>query len=390
MNQPTTYRPKDLLFFISAISIFGFAQGIVDSTLNNYLYETFSLSFFDRGMMELPRELPGFLVIFMSALLFFLSDRRLAAWANLIAGVGIFLIGFLTRNFSSMLFFLFIYSIGQHLFIPLNLSIGMQLAEQGRTGRRLGQFNGAINLFAIVGSLAVFIGFRFFNFNFKISFLMASFGFIGAGILIFFMKPNKPTPAKTKFILRKEYALFYWLNILFGTRKQIFLTFAPWVLVSVFFQKTYVMGILLTIGGVLGIFFKPVLGRLIDRLGERVILGAEALILIFICFFYGFAKIIFQYQTALYIAFACYIFDYLLMSVGMARATYLKKIAVRDEDVSQTLTMGVTIDHVFSILIAISGGLVWQFLGYQYIFLIGSFIAVINFISVLFIRTEKL
>ncbi len=246
--------PKDFLFFIFAISIFSFSQGIIDSTLNNFLYENFKISFFDRGMLEFPREMPGFLVIFMSAILFFLCNRRLASLANLIAGIGIFLIGFFSKNFNTMLIFLFVYSIGQHIFLPLNSGIGMELAQEGKTGRRLGQLNGAGNLFAILASLVIFIGFKFLKFNFKISFLLASIGFIIAAVFIFLMKPNKPQPAKTKFKLRKEYSLFYWLNILFGTRKQIFLTFAPWVLVSVFLQKTYVMGILLAIGGIIGLF----------------------------------------------------------------------------------------------------------------------------------------
>jgi predicted MFS family arabinose efflux permease len=265
----------------------------------------------------------------------------------------------------------------------------MELAHEGKAGRRLGQLNGAGNLFAILGSFVVFIGFGYFHFNFKNSFLIASLSFITAAVFIWLMKKNKPQTVKAKFRLRKEYTLFYWLNILYGTRKQIFLTFAPWVLVSVFFQKTQTIGILLTIGGIIGILFKPLLGRLIDRLGERVILAGEAAVLIPVCFFYGFSRIIFQREIALYILFACYITDYLLMSVSMARATYIKKIAVREEDVSQTLTMGVSIDHMFSIIIAVSGGIIWQFLGYQYIFLIGSCIAMVNFISVMFIRAPR-
>ncbi len=383
-----TSLPRDFLLFIFAISVFSFAQGIVDSTLNNFLYETFKISFFQRGMIELPRETPGFLVVFLSALLFFLCNRRLAALANLIAGLGILLIGYFTRSFNSMLVFLFIFSVGQHIFLPLNSGIGMELALEGRTGRRLGQLNGAGNLFGIFGSFVIFIGFKYFHFDFKVSFLIASIGFICAGSFIYLMKRNKPLPVKTKFRLRKEYTLFYWLNILYGTRKQIFLTFAPWVLVSVFFQKTYVIGILLTIGGLIGILFKPLLGTLIDRRGERFVLAGEAVILIFVCFFYGFSKILFKLETAMYISFACYVIDYLLMSVTMARATYLKKIALKEEDVSQTLTMGVSIDHMFSIIIAVSGGIIWQFLGYQYIFLIGSCIAAINLVSVQFIRTK--
>jgi len=52
--------PRDLQLFLAATFVFGFSQSIVDSTFNNYLNETFTISDFQRGFLELPRELPGF------------------------------------------------------------------------------------------------------------------------------------------------------------------------------------------------------------------------------------------------------------------------------------------------------------------------------------------
>jgi predicted MFS family arabinose efflux permease len=176
---------------------------------------------------------------------------------------------------------------------------------------------------------------------------------------------------------------------LYGTRKQLFLTFAPWVLVTVFNQKTQVLATLLTIGGIIGVFFIPVIGKAIDKLGERFIIASEAVILIFVCIGYGFSRNIFSETTAMYVVFTCYIIDQILVAVSMARATYMRKIAVRPEDVSQTLTMGVSIDHIFSISIALLGGLVWSKWGYQYIFLAGAVIAVVNFFSALQIKTKS-
>lgn len=329
-------------------------------------------------MLELPREMPGFLAVFISAIFFFMSNRRLAAFAVFLSSIAIIFIGFFSFKYMMMLSWLFIFSVGQHLFIPLNQSIGMEFAVEGKTGKRLGQLQGAMNFAGIAGSLLIFIGFKYLNFDFKFSYILASVGFMVCSVLIFLMKPDRAHPVKTKFKLRKEYGLFYWLNILFGTRKQIFLTFAPWVLVRIFNQKTEVVATLLTVGGIIGIFFKPMLGRAIDRLGERTILMGEAFMLIFVCFIYGYSKILFNERVALYMTYACYIMDQLLMAVGMARATYLKKIAVRPEDVAQTLTMGVTIDHIFSISIAFISATLWEAAGYQYVFLLGAAIAVIN------------
>jgi predicted MFS family arabinose efflux permease len=380
--------PRDFQLFLAAMFVFGFSQSIVDSTFNNYLSETFAISDFQRGFLELPRELPGFLVVFVAAILFFLCSRRLAALANLLCAIGILFIGIYSPTFSVMLIWLFIFSVGQHLFLPTNQSIGMELAKEGQTGRRLGQLSGIANISAIIGSFTILLGFKYFNLNFQLSYIVAFLGFLTVSILIFMMQKNQPSTAKAKLKLRKEYKLFYWLTILYGTRKQIFLTFAPWVLVTVFKQKTQAVATLLMIGGIIGIFFKPMLGRAIDKLGERFILTAEAVILIFVCLGYGLAKDIFSETVALITVFTCYIVDQLLMSVSMARATYLQKIAVAPEDVNQTLTMGVTIDHTFSISVALLGGFLWVKFGYQYVFLLGTFIAVINTFSALQIKTK--
>ena len=380
--------PRDFRLFIAATFVFGFSQSIVGSTFNNFLNETFFINNLQRGILEVPRELPGLLTIVVSAILFFLCSRRQAALANVLCAIGILFIGFYSPSFSVMLIWLFIFSIGQHLFLPLNQSIGMELAVEGQTGKRLGQFSAVANVAAIIGSFIIFIGFKFFNLNFRMSYLTAFLGFAAVAVLILLMKKDEPIPVKMKFQLRREYKLYYWLTVLYGTRKQLFLTFAPWVLVTIFQQKTQVLAILLTIGGAIGIFLIPVLGKAIDKLGERFILASEAVILIFVCIGYGFSKNIFSETTALYIVFICYIIDQMLVAVGMARATYLRKIAIKPEDVSQTLTMGVSIDHVFSVSIAVLGGLVWIRWGYQYIFLAGAVIAVVNFFSALQIKTK--
>ena len=380
--------PRDFQLFLAATFVFGFSQSIVDSTFNNFLNETFIINNLQRGLLEFPRELPGLLVIFVSAILFFLCSRRQAALANILCAFGILFIGYFSPSFSIMLIWLFIFSVGQHLFLPLNQSIGMELATEGKTGKRLGQFSAVANVAMIIGSFAIFIGFMFFNLDFKISYVVAFLGFLMVATLIFLMKKDEPVSARMKFQLRKEYKLFYWLNILYGTRKQLFLTFAPWVLVTVFQQKTQVLATLLAVGGVIGIFFKPMLGKAIDKLGERFILSAEAVILVFVCIGYGFAREIFTQNAALFIVFICYVVDQLLLSVSMARATYLQKIAVKPEDVTQTLTMGVSIDHIFSIAVAVSGGFIWLKWGYKYVFLMGAIIAVINFFSALQIKTK--
>jgi predicted MFS family arabinose efflux permease len=381
--------PRELKIFVIASFVMGVGYSIIDSTFNNFLNERFTLTGFQRSFLEFPRELPGFLVVFVSALLWFLCSRRLGALSLVLSAAGALLIGFVSPVYGIMVAWLFIYSTGQHLFMPVASTIGMELAQEGQAGRRLGQLNVVRNVAAIGGSFIVFLGFRYLGFNFHHTFALAAVGLAVAAGLMFLMKPEKTQPAASHMKLRREYGLYYLLSVVYGSRKQLFLTFGPWVLVTIFHQPTQTIATLLTLGGIIGILFQPLLGWAVDHLGERFVLAAEAISLVFVCFGYGFAKFLFPETTAFYIACACYLLDQMLFSVNIARATYIKKIALRPEDVQPALTASVTIDHIFSIGIALLGGLIWNTFGFQYVFLLGVFIALLNLAAALRVRIPR-
>lgn len=380
---------RELTLFAGASLALGTATSIMDSTFNNFLNETFSLSGFQRSFLEFPRELPGFLVVFVSALLWFLCSRRLGGVAMLLGAAGALLVGFASSNYAVMVIWLFIYSMGQHIFLPLSSTIGMELAHEGQAGRRLGQLNAVRNFATILGSFLVFVGFKYLGFTFQHTFALAAIALVVAAILMFSMTPEKKNAPRTYLQLHREYRLYYLLAVLAGSRKQIFLTFAPWVLVTVFKQPTQLIATLMTIGGIIGILFQPFLGRMVDRLGERTVLAGEAVLLVFVCLGYGFSRLVFPAQAAFWITCACYLLDQMLMSVGMARSTYMKKTALDPAHVQPALTAGVTIDHVFSITTALVGGVIWNTWGYQYVFLLGVAIALVNFGVALQVRIPK-
>ena len=378
--------PRELRLFVGASLMMGIAYSIYDATFNNFINGRFQLTGFQRSFLELPRELPGFLVVFVSALLWFLCSRRLGAFALLLGVAGILLIATISTTYAILTVCLFVYSLGQHLFLPLASSIGMELAHTGQTGRRLGQLNSIRNFAAVLGSFLVLLGFRFLGFTFQHSFGLTAIGLVAAAVLMFAMKPDAVKKPAHFLKLQKEYRLFYILNILSGSRKQIFITFAPWVIVNVFKQPTETIATLLTIGGIIGILFQPILGRAIDRFGERLILQLEAVLLVVVCLGYGFSKFLFPPRTAFLFICGFYLLDQMLFSVGMARSMYIKKIARIDADVQPALTAGVTIDHIFSISVALLGGLIWNIFGFQYVFLLGILIAALNFIACSAIR----
>jgi hypothetical protein len=59
--------PRELALFITASFAIGMAGSLVDSSLNNFLNDTFALSGFQRSFLEFPRELPGVITLFVSA-----------------------------------------------------------------------------------------------------------------------------------------------------------------------------------------------------------------------------------------------------------------------------------------------------------------------------------
>ncbi|MBF0106999.1 MAG: MFS transporter [Deltaproteobacteria bacterium] len=376
---------SELLLFITAIALLGFGDSVINATLNNYLDETFFITSLERSLLEFPRELPGFLVVFISAALFFLRSRRLAVFACLVSGAGFLLIAFFAPTLHILFVWIFMYSVGQHLLMPLVSSITMEMANKGQDGRRLGQVHSIRNMAAVTGSFVVFAGFKYLGLNFQVSFIIASFVFVVAAFFFYRLSPGDVQPPRLHLKLHKQYRLYYWLGILFGTRKQIFLTFAPWVLVTVYNKPTTVIATLFFIGGIAGIVFQPLLGRAIDQLGEKFVFMAEAVLLVMVCLGYGFAKDLLPYPAAFVVVSVCFVGDQLLMSVNMARATYLKKIAASPEHITPTLTMSLTIDHIFSISVALVGGMIWSRFGYQFVFLFGGLIACLNLISALFV-----
>ncbi len=380
---------RELKLFVVASFAMGMAFSVVDAMLNNFMNDRFTLSGWQRAFLEFPRELPGVLVIFVSALLWFLCSRRLGAVAMLFGVVGALLIGFGASTYGLMLICLFIYSLGFHIFSPLSASIGMELAREGQAGRRLGQLNAVRNVATISGSFLVYLGFKFLAFTYEHAFVVAAVGLAVAGAFMFSMRPDRTQKPAMYLKPRREYRLYYLLAVLFGSRKQLFMTFAPWVLVTVFHQPTQTLATLLTVGGVIGILFLPLLGWAIDRLGERLVLAAEAVLLVFVCLGYGFGRTFFSEGVAFWVACVCFLLDQMLFSVNMARSTYMKKIALQPADVQPALTLSVSLDHIFSIAVALLGGWIWSTFGFQYVFLLGVFIALANLWAALQVRVPK-
>lgn len=369
---------RDFSLFLIVGIFSGIATGIYTTIFNNYLSDVYKLSADNRGIVEFPREMPGAFIVVVLAFLAFLGDIRIAVLGMLAASLGMFGLGLFSPTFAAMLIWMMVFSLGLHMILPTTPAIGMSLSKEGDFGSRLARYSAYSLYGTIFAYVFVWVGFKYFGLTYQIAYLIAAAFYILAAISMGFMKSNKPQKRKIRFVFRKKYTLYYVLCVVNGARKQIFMTFAPWVLIQVFGLDAPVFAVLGVIIAAVSILTRTIVGRTIDRKGERFILSIEAVILFVICLGYAFAGDIFTASVAVIIIAICYVLDNSMSAVEMARSTYIRRIVVDPSDVTPTLSTGTSIDHVVSMSMPFLGGLLWAAAGYQYVFLVAAGIALLN------------
>ncbi len=373
---------RDFSLYVLAGIFIGAATGIYNTIFNNYLNDAYQLTEGLRGALEFPREIPGALIMIVLGLLAFLGDIRIAVLAMCSCAVGLAGLGVFTQSFGAMIVWLVIFSLGQHLYMPVSPSIGMTLSKSENYGARLGLYSAYMLAATIVGYVVVWAGFRFFSMSYNLAFVMCAVLYAFAAVTLGMMKKSRAKRKRPKFVFRKKYTLFYALSLVNGGRKQIFLTFAPWVLIQVYQLDAPVFAIFGVVISLVSIGTRTMVGWAIDHLGERFVLSCEAVILFVICFGYTFSGDFLSTNIAMGFMIVCYIIDSSMSVVEMARSTYVKKIAVCPEDVSPTLSTGISLDHLVAMTVPALGGLVWAATGadgYKYIFMVDAVFAAANF-----------
>lgn len=371
--------------FLLGVFFLGINAGVLSSAFNNYLDDSFRLSSRQRGFLEFPRELPGFLLIFMTGLLAALPVRQWAVLTSLLTAAGVAGLGFLSPSYHGMLVWMLLWSTGSHLFMTVESVMGLRFAREGGHGRRLGQISGVTNLAAIAGAGFVWAaakaaGPELYRWSFAaaaLASLAAAFLFsrVGSG-------GEASAPGGKRFVFRWSYRWYYLLNILFGARKQIFLTFAPWVLVTVYGATPSLMAALALTAAAAGVVFRQAFGALVDRIGERRMFIADALILLGICAGFVFSA----FQPLLYFLF---ILDNLMFATRIARTTYLNRIVEEKSHIAPTISFGLTIDHAVSMTIPAAGGLLWAAYGYKSVFIAASLLSVAGLLAALAVDDRR-
>lgn len=383
---------KEVKIYICILAFTALALGMSNQVLSNYFKDAYDVTAFQRGIIEFPREIPGFIGVFVITALAALNDIRLSMFAQVLSIIGIVVLGFLTPKFPIMLIFLFINSLGMHLFMPMSDSIGMSLVDEDKLGKRMGQYKGVSTAFTMVSAIIVFVCFRFDIFSFmtplKLPFIFAGVFLTCALILLITLEKavhhRKIHHEKTKFIYRKEYKLYYTLVVLFGAQKQIMMVYGPWVLIELLGKKADTLALLAIAGAFIGIFFIPALGRWLDRFGVKRLLYADGISFVTVYTLFGLltagyvSGLLPRSGWAVLLGYFMVVLDKMSTQMSFIRTVYLKKIAIETSDITPTLSLGMSMDHAVSITCAVLGGLVWGAWGPQYIFFLAAIISLVN------------
>ena len=112
-------------------------------------------------------------------------------------------------------------------------------------------------------------------------------------------------------VFRRKYWLFYLLTLFLGARRQIFIVFALFLLVEHFRFSVNTVSVLFMINYAINWFLNPLIGRTINRIGERKLLSIEYSTAILV--FTGYAT-----TGSAWVAGVLYVIDYIVFNFSIA------------------------------------------------------------------------
>ena len=371
------YRP-----FLLSIVIFAVAFGLYKGIIDNYLAEIVGMSEFDKGVSEFFRELPGVLLVFVLAVLYLFSAENIYKIGAVLMVVGMTMQAVVPPTRVMVTLAIFVYSLGEHIQLGMKHTLALEYAKEGRGGASLGcqsavyQFGTLAGYGAVIGIfLLVGRGSRLF-----IPLFALSAAGLCLGLLVSLrLTGNSSTDAtKRRFYFHRKYTTYYLLEIFYGARKQIFFTFGPYVLVLFYGASAMTISLLFAVAAVCSFIASPIVGKIIDRFGYKVVMVTDTLVLVFVCCAYGFAHHIFPKDVAFVICCVNYVLDAIISLAAMASNVYVQDLSDSVDETRATITTGVSVNHLVSILIALFGGWIWYKLGIETLFVLSALLGLCN------------
>jgi len=378
-KQFTKYKNNPMYIFLlllTVATIIGFHAW--RTMFNNFSVEVTNINGLQMGTLQSVREVPGFLSLLVIYILLFVSEHRLASLSVALLGVGVGLTG-IFPSYYVLIFTTILMSTGFHYFETVNQSLSLQYFSKLESPLVLSHFKSMSSFTSIITSGAVLLLLKFLSYKF----VFILFGFLVLIISLYTLTKNpsdKSLPLQhKKMILRKKYWLYYILTFFAGARRQIFVAFSVFLMVQKFKFSVTEIALLFILNNTITIFVAPLLGRSINRFGERKVLSLEYFSLIIIFTSYAFV------QSKMIVAIL-YLLDHIFFSFSLAIKTYFQKIADAS-DIAPSMAVGFTINHIAAVVIPFIGGLIWM-IDYRITFLAAAVLCIISLVFVQYIDTK--
>jgi predicted MFS family arabinose efflux permease len=382
---------KNYRIFLISMLFMGISAALFKGVLDNYLADILNVSKSGRGIVEFFREMPGFFLFLILALFYTIAEHRILQIGFLIAAMGV--IGFLLSGTQPVaaVFFLVVYSTGEHILMPVRQSFAVHSAQKGAEGSALGLMRSIQSVGQVGGFFAVPLIFLFFSgiTGFRISFFVVVLLLFASLFIAMKLKDDGQRVRRQRLYFHKKFMLYYVLQNFYGARKQVFLTFGPYVLILNYGASPSVIASLMGFSAVLNIFGSPLIGRIIDKIGYKKVMVGDTLILMVVCLIYGFAHHLFPMNIAYIVIASVFVLDTLISHASMAASVYVKDLSATREEMTATLTTGISLDHLISIFIALAGGMIWEFLGIELLFVTAAVMAVMNSLVAMMIKPVR-
>jgi len=363
--------PEALLVVMAGAAPFAFA--IWMALLNNFAHEVAEFTGREIGILQSLREIPGFLAFTAIFLLLVIREQVFAILSLALLGLGVSITGLFPTEYG-LYFTTVIMSVGFHYLETVQMSLSLQWLPKATAPRALGRQISAKSVASIIAYALLWLMLEWFEVSY--AWLYALGGGLTVAMAIFlwiyFPKMKEGEPQHKKIVLRKRYWLFYALTFMGGARRQIFVVFAGFLLVTKFgFSAAEISGLYL-INHVATTWIAPKLGSLISRFGERNALVFEYVGLILVFAGYGMTN-------DATVAAVFYVFDHLFFSFAIAQKSYFQKIAA-PRDIAATSSVSFSINHIAAVIIPWAFGVLLWSRSPSWVFYAGAMMAFVSLI----------
>lgn len=345
--SPLNANPIVFLRALAFINYMGYAGWA--ALLYNFTVEKAGFQWFETGLTQSTREIPGFLAFTAIFWLLLVREQVLAYAALFVMGLGVALTGQFP-TLTGVLVTTLIMSLGFHYFESMSVSLQLQLLPKAEAPRLIGTITaaGASAQFLAYGGLAIawWAGWR----SYEQLFLTVGLSCMALTLvaMAYFQRFQGPVQQRKRIILRQRYWLYYLLTFTTGARRQLFFAFGGFLLVSKFKYSVADIALLMLFVTAGNTLLAPKLGRLVMQVGERRTIMIENVVLI--CVFAGYAT-----TSSWMVAGALFIVDGIFFTLTLAQRTYFQKIA-DPADVASTVSVAFTINHIAAVVVPVAFG----------------------------------